>query len=250
MDGTDLLKISWIPVGFPLTGKGYAAKICVHGFFSHYDDFALKAKQLCVMLTDYEQIYYEICDLTKKFTSLNAKLSGPEEMLLDKVRSIFESSTTEVLNENRQENKLEFDLKSPFGKRILRWHFYGQLMEDCQNAVFLHITRPLLNMLSVLVEDCDLSSLNVARSFKGFNNLFGKPAVQKFYEAVAVKSCAEKSNENDYSVEDKNKYNDDDNASLPATPPPLLNTEITIVNDEEKECPKKQSPLKKRKLKF
>lgn len=101
-----------------------------------YFDLSFKAGQLHTILTDYECMYYEIADFMKKFSSLNAKLGGPEKTLLEKVRNMFISSTTKVSNENKNDNTLEFDLEVLSGKRILKWHFLGQHLGPMNYVTF------------------------------------------------------------------------------------------------------------------
>ncbi|OZC08727.1 hypothetical protein X798_04275 [Onchocerca flexuosa] len=248
----ELLKTCWTPLGFRLADRYYAAK------------FHIKAGQLHTILTDYESIYYEIADFIKKFSSLNVKLSGSEKTLLEKVRNMFVSSTTKVSNENKNDNTLEFDLEFVAGKRILKWHFSGQHLGS-MNYIFSHITRPLLNILSVVVDECDLSSVTTPGSSSSFSDLFGKPTVQKLYEAVTAGSVAVENVSSTYSDggseesintgTDSSNHNDRNSAdSLPETPPPTSANEIMSDTVQEKEFKEiqtlRESPSKKPKLRF
>ncbi|MCP9259586.1 hypothetical protein DINM_002522 [Dirofilaria immitis] len=135
----ELLKTCWDPLGFKLANRHCAAK------------FHIMAGQLHTMVTDYECIYYEVAGFIKKFSSLNARLGGPDKVLLEKVRNMFISSTTKI---------------------------------------FSHITRPLLNILSLMVDEYDLSLVQVSGSGSSFSNLFGKPTVQKLYKVVVAEFAA------------------------------------------------------------
>lgn len=133
-----------------------------------------------ILLTDYECIYYEIADLMKKFSSLNAKLGGTERTLLEKVRNMFLSSTTKVSNENKNDNTLEFDLEVTVGKRILKWHFFGQHLNSMNYVIFLFFsvsTRidlkfviyekfPLIKMSSTTKLECRISSKSIYIFFR------------------------------------------------------------------------------------
>uniref|UniRef100_A0A0R3S2P3 DUF223 domain-containing protein n=1 Tax=Elaeophora elaphi TaxID=1147741 RepID=A0A0R3S2P3_9BILA len=246
----ELLKTCWTPLGFKLANRYYAAK------------FHLKAGQLHIILTDYECIYYEIADFMKKFSSLNAKLGGPENTLLEKVRSMFASSTAKVSNENKNDNTLEFNLEVIVGKRTLKWHFFGQHL-DSKNYVFSHITRPLLNILSVVVDECDLNSIKAPLPGISFSDLFGKPSVQKLYEAVVIESnIVENSNNSDHGTEESVNTSTDGNDnvdrssidSFPVTPPPTSSCEVMSNADQDQEFRKiqtvRESPLKKPRLRF
>ncbi|CAG9531937.1 unnamed protein product [Cercopithifilaria johnstoni] len=248
----ELLKICWAPLGFKLANKPYAAK------------FHVKAEQLHIILTDYECIYYEIADFVKKFSSLNAKLGGPEKTLLEKVRNMFLSPTTKVSDESKNDKALEFNLEIIVGKRTLKWHFFGQHLNS-MDYVFSHITRPLLNILSVIVDGCDLSSINAPVSNTSFSDLFGKPSVQKLYEVVTMESMIAESigntNTEDGSEESMNidtgGNNHDGKSStdfFPATPPPTSTYEVMSDTDQDKEFRKTQtmceSPVKKPRLRF
>ncbi|EFO26342.1 hypothetical protein LOAG_02140 [Loa loa] len=246
----ELLKTCWAPLGFRLAGQHCAAK------------FHVKAGHLHTMLTDYENIYYEIADFTKKFSSLNAKLGGPEKILLEKVRNMFMSSTAKVSNENKNDTTLEFDLEIVAGKRALKWHFFGQHLGS-MTYIFSHITRPLLNILSVVVGECDLSSVKVPVSGSSFSGLFGKPSVQKLYEIVATEAMVVKSIgstcRDDENHEDINTGIDGSNHvgkngdSLSATPPSTSIYEVVSDIDQDKFREIRlmhTSPQKKPKLRF
>ncbi|KAL4002547.1 hypothetical protein ACH3XW_3900 [Acanthocheilonema viteae] len=245
----ELLKTCWAPLGFKVANKHYAVK------------FHVKAGQLHIILTDYECIYYEIADFMKKFSSLNAKVGGPEKTLLEKVYNMFLSSTTKVSNENKNDNTLEFNLEHIVGKRTLKWHFFGQHL-DSMNYVFSHITRPLLNILSVIVDEYDLSLVTGPVSGTNFNDLFGKPSVQKLYETVVMKSMTAENigsiNSDEESINsdiDGSNHTDKNSIdSLPITPPPASTYEMMSDRDQDKEFREiqtvRESPPKKPKLKF
>uniref|UniRef100_A0A915PLQ1 XLF-like N-terminal domain-containing protein n=1 Tax=Setaria digitata TaxID=48799 RepID=A0A915PLQ1_9BILA len=255
----ELLKTCWAPLGFKLINRHFAAK------------FHVKAEQLHTVLTDYERMYYERADFMKKFSSLNAKLGGPKKTLLEKIRNMFVSSATKVSNENRDDDSLEFDLEIIAGKRTLKWHFFGQLLSGSENYIFSHVTRPLLNILSVVIDECDLSSINVTGSSgsvlwqRSSSGLFGKPAVQKLYETIAAESVSAGTEDSFHSddgsdessnsgiVHDSHADRNSD-ISLPATPPSAWNSEGTSGIDQEKKPARTQtspkSSLKKPRLKF
>uniref|UniRef100_A0A183EJJ6 Condensin complex subunit 2 n=1 Tax=Gongylonema pulchrum TaxID=637853 RepID=A0A183EJJ6_9BILA len=122
----------------------------------------------------------------------------------------------------------------------------------------LHVTRPILNILSLVIDECDLSSIDVRNSGNKFNSLFGKSSVKQLYEAFAVGADAVQNTGVAVSDDDDDndggggeKKADSDSDSLPPTPPPVG---ILINASEEREVERiyevRQSPSKKRKLKF
>ncbi|KAM3723388.1 Ceramide phosphoethanolamine synthase [Dirofilaria immitis] len=242
----ELLKTCWDPLGFKLANRHCAAK------------FHIMAGQLHTMVTDYECIYYEVAGFIKKFSSLNARLGGPDKVLLEKVRNMFISSTTKVLNENKDHDVLKFDLELVVGKRTLKWHFFGQHL-DSTNYIFSHITRPLLNILSLMVDEYDLSLVQVSGSGSSFSNLFGKPTVQKLYKVVVAEfAAAENDSVCSGSIKictggskqtDKNSAN-----SLSGTPAPTSPYEVmsdTVQKEKFREIQAlRESPLKKPTLRF
>ncbi|VDO21055.1 unnamed protein product [Brugia timori] len=247
----EFLKTCWAPVGFRLGNRHCAAK------------FLIKAGRLHTILTDYECIFYEIADFMKKFSSLNARLGGSEQALFEKVRSMFVSLTTKMSNENKNDETLEFDLEVVAGKRTLKWHFFGQHLGS-MNYVFSHITRPLLNILSIIVDECDLSSVEAPVSGSSFGDLFGKPVVQRLYETIAAEDLVLKNIGSIYSNDRSEKSvntgidgcSDIDKNNvyfLPSTPPPTSAYEaVSDVNqDEFTEIQTiRESPQKKPKLRF
>ncbi|VDK78610.1 unnamed protein product [Litomosoides sigmodontis] len=249
----ELLKTCWAPLGFKLGNQHYAAK------------FHVEAGQLHIILTDYECIYYEIADFTKKFSSLNAKLGGPEKTLLEKIYNMFVSSATKVSYESKNDNALEFNLEAVAGKRTLKWHFSGQRLDSTNYVTFpvsSHITRPLLNMLSIIVDECDLNSIKAPVFGTNFNDLFGKSSIQKLYQAVVMKSLitenvGDTKNEggNEININtDTGGSNKNSIGSFPLTPPPASTYEVMSDTDQDKEITRIQtvheSPQKKPRLRF
>lgn len=72
----------------------------------------------------------------KKFSSLNAKLGGPEKTLLEKICNMFLSPTTKVSYENKNDNTLEFNIEVVVGKRTLKWHFFGEHLDSTNYVTF------------------------------------------------------------------------------------------------------------------
>lgn len=101
-----------------------------HCIWHNFQLFLFQAKELHTMLTDYQHVFYEKAMLAKKFTSLNAKLGGPELALLVKIRTMFLSPTSKVSNEKKGNEMMEFDLEALSGKRTLKWHFAGRLLDE------------------------------------------------------------------------------------------------------------------------
>lgn len=228
----EALKSSWISVGFSTPGKCYGFKLC------------LKQGELITVITDYRHIYMESTILGKKFSQLNAKLSGSDELLFSKVRDIFSSDSTkhDISLDNKQK-KLLIDLENKMGKRIIKWQFEGTLIDDDGQTIYLHLIRPMMDMLSFAADRHRLEFMKDLPTVETLKDPFGKPVVHTLYELVVATDNYKESVKDEFKIGRHGPMEDDDD-DLPATPPPTDEGKPQESDDESESDSQKVSKVR------
>ena len=91
---------------------------------------------MTTLLTDYRGVYVEESHLGAKFSQLNPKLKGPDDVLLSKVREVLKSdSSKHQLETNAKKSAVKVSVENTVGKRLIKWVFDGKLLDDGGNTV-------------------------------------------------------------------------------------------------------------------
>lgn len=88
------------------------------------------------MLTDYRAVFLDEVTLSTKFTQLNPKLSGSDDLLVAKITELLKSSSSKHdVRKNLSEGKLVIDVEDKIGTLMVKWHFDGKELNDGGNTV-------------------------------------------------------------------------------------------------------------------
>uniref|UniRef100_A0A0N5AW89 DNA polymerase delta subunit 3 n=1 Tax=Syphacia muris TaxID=451379 RepID=A0A0N5AW89_9BILA len=167
------LKCSWVSAGFSHS-KNYAFKLY------------LQDGLLTTLITDYRTIYAEEVVLKKKFSELNTKLSGPDDILFSKVCDLFKSKlSNHSLTVDQQSHKLTINLETKLGKRMVKWRFNGDAVSNDGDIFYQHIVRPLLDMVTVAAENkAIVASKDEIQKLPALPDPFERVDVQELYKSI------------------------------------------------------------------
>lgn len=229
----DALKTSWISAGFRSSvDRSYAFKL------------HLKNGELTTLLTDYHDIFAEQAILSKKFASLNPKLSGPDDLLISKVRDLFKSSSVKhslSRSDPDSTKELTVSLEMTQGRRTINWRFEGRAICDGGKTLYLHLIKPMMDMLSLASNLHRLEFLkDIPRANGNLKDPFGESCIQQFYEAVVTSPTYEKLQKISFeksltspAEKVKENHNEHDD-SLSPTPPPPAKCKVKPYSSGEK----------------